>query len=1719
MALDSAIQNVGEYYAAHYLAERFQNDIQDQVRLWCERGSQATPRRLQGLADTYFRAKTRALDFPEPALRAHAECPELHAWHGQLLNALGYTPEPLLLELESERQSLPVTLRLHRYDRPWLAVLEAPFCLSGGGLNEEPLEQQPIPNGKRLEGWPILQTPWGRAITILFKQEDRPRWLLLLAGSRVYLFDAHTYAQGRYLSINWDDAFARKKSRTFEAIAALLARDPLAPEAESEQVLHERLREGSLKSTHGVSEKLQGAVRQSIELIANGWVHARRAKNLGYRNLSEQEAPLPDGSRVITAERLKHEALVTVYRILFCLYAEARGGELGLLPIDDDVYRLGYSIEALRDLADRGEPGTLSENGSYYTEHLARLFQLIHKGFQPQAGIVDAPGNGAMTEQPDLFDGISKTFAIKPLTATLFDPIAAPLMNRVKLSNRVLHRVIRCLSLGTGQKGKQIGRINYAELGIVQLGSVYEGLLSYRGCFAKEDLIQVLQAPNKQNKQQPVVYDDAIDSKTPTWFVPKSRLEEFKPGEVIIERRSQQPRIYKTGEFILHLNGVDRVNSASYYTPVVLTRSLVKEALKERLKAFGPQQADDILKLTLCEPAMGSAAFLVEAIDQLAHTYLRLKQEQIGKAIEPSDYEDEHRRVKHYIAVHNVYGVDLNPTAVELGALSLWLASIHRLKETTRQDQPERHQPSATPWFGLRLRAGNSLIGARRAVWTQRQLSSGRFYGNRAEAPRQLKPGEARKPGEIYHFLVWDEDMAPAAKDRLMRSHWPEHCRAINDWQRIQVRKNWTAQQLAVASTLCERIDTLWAEYAAERIAGLKNTECTASVWPQPVDFSAFKSGPTLRQQEDIKRRLEAESGAFQRLKLLMDSWCSFYFWPLEQAQNLPSRDGWLVTAQVLLDVKLDNEQTPAQLDAVVGEAIGIKTLLDESRQQLPDAETLSRTVPWYGVARQVNSRQHFHHWELVFTEILGPEFEGQGTTPQGFDLMFGNPPWVGTDWKEAPVLSEYEPLLGVRDARSEDFKRALPKLLEAPKVLENFRDLFVANEGVGTFLNDITLYPALKGMRTNLYKNFVERSWGLLGKGGIAGLLHPEGVFDDPRGGKLRSSYYPRLRCHFQFRNELELFSEVHHQHTFSINIYGAEKQELLFTNISNLYHPKTIDDSGNHRALSEPVPGMKNENGHWELRGHALRRVFISDAELRLFAKLFEDEGTPHLEARLPQLHSQPLLKVLEKFAQAPKRLGDLKGEYLATDMFNEANAKRDGIITREENPSFQPRFTDEWVVSGPHFYVGTPFNKTPRSSCTANGHYDDIDLTEIPEDYLPRAVYRPGDRKGDLSAFYKAIPEWPKPTRPGFWPVSDEEVPAYEMLLGEPLKRYGIDPNLPGAKTARKFGYFTQWEGPVEEAVRWLVENGGESGSKAFNNKYSSVRITQNDSCSKELNGLPRPYTTYYRYANREMAQPANERSLIPCILPFGACHLYTAFSLAFADEYKSLLFFGANISILNDFVIKLSGRGHCRHDLLRRLPVQYGALEPFIVSRALRLIAVSSMYKELWYRNWNESYTSDDFVINGKSNLELESDWSKLTHEWVVENALRSAMARRWAQVEIDVLVALALNLTLDELIQIYTVQFPVMKAYEEADQYDAKGRRLPNTIRKDPGARELREALKSHDGDSPVTASWKIDNGNRTVTKTFYPPFTHVDRIEDYRVAYRVFKERLGLDKE
>ena len=154
---------------------------------------------------------------------------------------------------------------------------------------------------------------------------------------------------------------------------------------------------------------------------------------------------------------------------------------------------------------------------------------------------------------------------------------------------------------------------------------------------------------------------------------------------------------------------------------------------------------------------MGSAAFLNEAVNQLAEAYLERKQAELKRRIPHEQYTTELQKTRMYIADRNVFGVDLNPIATELAEVSLWLNAIYG----EPAEQASRPSAARVPWFGYQLFAGNSLIGARREVFSASLLRKGSKPAWYDDAPRRLDPqAPARKSDEVYHFLLPDPGMA-----------------------------------------------------------------------------------------------------------------------------------------------------------------------------------------------------------------------------------------------------------------------------------------------------------------------------------------------------------------------------------------------------------------------------------------------------------------------------------------------------------------------------------------------------------------------------------------------------------------------------------------------------------------------------------------------------------------------------------------------------------------------------------------------------------------------------------------------------------------------------------------------------------------------------------------------------------------------------------------------
>ena len=1323
------ISNENEFYSQHYLAEIFSGDVRGVLEAWSQREDAAREQaRARGDREPDWRAPWSRLNnaardwllrlAEAESLREPREQARLgRALIGELLARFELPFAPERLELE-DGSVLPLLGELKSASgEPLLWILEAQAL--GGELepDSDPLSLPLHP--AQLASLPGLALEAGKApsdadspdwqkllSTVVFTQPRPPRWVILASPRQWLLLDRAKFAQHRLLRFDWSELLARREADTLKAVAVLLHHESLL-DANGQSLL-DSLDENAHKHAYGVSEDLKYALRQSIELLGN-----EAARQL-IAQAREQKKGIFSGSNELDPSELSLECLRYMYRLLFLFYIEARP-ELGYAPVDSEVYLKGYSLEHLRELELIPLTSEAERGGRYIHDSLEMLFRLVSEG-TPQRAHDDLLGTARQSGRD--------AFALQPLKSHLFDPRRTRLLARVVFPNHLLQQIIQLMSLTRPGKGRQRrGRISYAQLGINQLGAVYEALLSYRGFFAREDLYEVKKAGEEPNELET------------GYFVNARALDDYRDDERVYERNERGERVlkvYPQGSFIYRMAGRDREKSASYYTPEVLTRSLVKYALKEVYKEQLEHLADDraralrLLELKICEPAMGSAAFLNEAINQIADKYLELMQNAEGVRIPQHQYPQERQKVKMYLADNNVFGVDLNPVAVELAEVSLWLNALSRDR--------------FVPWFGLQLYCGNSLIGARREFFRASQLAlkpkDPASWLN--AAPEALAMSAARQSGQIWHFLLPDSGMASYA-DKEVKALYPEPIKAINDWRKA-FTKPFDKDARERLERLSARVEELWQEHARQLREMRRRTSDPYDIFGLPSQARARTSidyKDQVLEQELFARGLQ-NSSVFARLKLAMDYWCALWFWPIAEADELPSRDEWLFDLENLLlgdTVAAGPANQNLDLFASTQNPEEGKRLID--RHGVVNLDLLFRAFPRLALAQRIADQRRFFHWQLAFADIFAGSSpspqggEGRGEGDGGFDLILGNPPWLKVEWNSGAVLGDFEPrfVLGKFTAPQ------LAKLREetfhgVPELEAAWREEYEEGEGTQAFLNASCNYPLLAGQKANLYKCFLPRAWANSSARGVSGFLHPEGIYDDPNGGEFRKALYPRLRAHFQYANEVLLFAEVDNHTRYSANIYGPVQAQPAFLTVANLFVPQTVDACFAHRGEGE-VPGIKEElelpdgrvKVRWCFEGHRDRIVQVSGEELALFARLYDEEGIAPLAARLPALHARQLINVLDKFAAHPRRLSDLKSFYSASYMFDETASQKDGTIRRETR---FPQHAGEWVLSGPHFFVGNPFYNTPRAVCNTNKSYESLDLLTLPDDYLPRTNY---------------------------------------------------------------------------------------------------------------------------------------------------------------------------------------------------------------------------------------------------------------------------------------------------------------------------------------------------------------------------------------------------------
>ena len=421
------------------------------------------------------------------------------------------------------------------------------------------------------------------------------RWALLFNGTHVRLLDGSHPRARRWLDFDLD--FAADDVRTFAALwTTLQAAMFAAPHAAAAPPL-DRLVANADAFASGVCRSLRDGVLSASADVLTAMLTRRRS---------------PD-TRVAF-----EQALTVVYRMLFLLFAESRG----LVPMWHPVYKTSYSIEALRLAAER-------ERVAGLWDAVRAISRLAHAGCR--AG--------------DL--------RVTPFNGRLFDVSRAPFVERRDLDDHAAQRAVLALTTRISRERGGRERIAYRDLGVEQLGAVYETLLDYE--------------PRPAH------------------------------GPVILTRGSSV-----------------RKATGSFYTPQPIATYLVRQTLGHLVSQRTPEE---VLALRVVDPSMGSGAFLVAACAFLADAYeeaLLASGACLAADIGPA----ERAAIRRLVAERCLFGVDLNPMAVQLARLSLWLATLAR-------DRP-------LSFLDHHLRTGDSVVGA----W----LSSVAHRPVRSARPRKARP-------------------------------------------------------------------------------------------------------------------------------------------------------------------------------------------------------------------------------------------------------------------------------------------------------------------------------------------------------------------------------------------------------------------------------------------------------------------------------------------------------------------------------------------------------------------------------------------------------------------------------------------------------------------------------------------------------------------------------------------------------------------------------------------------------------------------------------------------------------------------------------------------------------------------------------------------------------------------------------------------------------------
>ena len=852
-----------------------------------------------------------------------------------------------------------------------------------------------------------------------------------------------------------------------------------------------------------------------------------------FPNLVAALAARDDGTKAHAAALtdVRHAALIFLYRLLFILYAEDRN----LLPVNDARYDdYGLRKRVRDDIAARKNAGdTFSNVATNYYNRLTTLFTLIDQG--------------------------DSSIGLPPYNGGLFAPAAAQLLQQVQLSDAAVADIIYELSHTRVTRKGETKRpfVNYRDMSVQQLGSIYERLL----------------------EREPVRGADGTITLRPNPYARKDSGSFYTPQELVdlIVEKTLQPLVE------------ERLTAFEEKAAQLAVDNRPKEQRRRELAAVDPAEA--VLDLKILDPAMGSGHFLVTAVDYLSDyiadmveyvpgvpdwlsddgyvsplvaRIAAIRQEIVQRAqasrwaLDAAQLTDQ-AIIRRMVLKRCIYGVDKNPLAVELAKVSLWLHSFT--------------VGAPLSFLDHHLRCGDSLLGMRVAEAVGELRQRGGFFVQSAVAG-----AEAAADGMEHIELLSDADVSEVRKSASLF---------------VEVEET-TAELRAVLDTLC---GLRWLT------AGMKKKERELFELPllETLDrqhgdpFKLLAHGPDvldLRQANSYlakasvpRKRLTPSfprhTPSFPRKRLtpssaresdtLRHSRESDSLRHSRESDTLRhSRESGNPSSPSKTDSRFRGSDDQISPSAASGSA-GLEPASEEGKH--PTADTIATTLAQeftalWRQARDIADRETFLHWEAAFPGV----WQGwQDAHPRGgFDAVIGNPPWDRIKLQEVEWFATRAPDLA--RAPTAAARRAAIKDLRAQNdpLAADFDSAKARADGLGKLVRASGHYPLLGGGDINLYSLFVERALRLVKADGLVGLLTPSGIYADKTAAKFFKGVSTRGRVAglYDFENRRlgtdlpPFFPDVDSRFKFCALIVGGAERRFAETACAFFLHDaKTIE------------------------------------------------------------------------------------------------------------------------------------------------------------------------------------------------------------------------------------------------------------------------------------------------------------------------------------------------------------------------------------------------------------------------------------------------------------------------------------------------------------------------------------------------------------------------------